>query len=235
MTITVVIDQNKQRIITNDINENNTNLTYLDCSQTNNFNQIPNNLLHLKEIRVSGMIEIPDTLFNITKIIFNTGRIQSNNILLSDSTFDEYKYNHEYGYSYDDEISNNYEHHFYYCLYESDFKIKLNSEIQIYCFNVFADYNEYNDGYVYDFDSFDTICDKEDEKFYNVVTIFHQSKLDEYTNKLNKFNKIKHGFVKFVKIYKHYKHFKILWKIAEYYTKRKYSPNNILMIINLDE
>ena len=130
MTITVVIDQNKQRTITSHINENNTNLIYLDCSQTNEFDKIPDNLLHLKEIRVSGITEIPDTLFNITKIIFNTGSIQSNNILLSDSTFDKYKYN--YGYEYDDEISNNYGHHFYYCLYESDFEITLNDEIDFY-------------------------------------------------------------------------------------------------------
>jgi hypothetical protein len=46
--------------------------------------------------------------------------------------------------------------------------------------------------------------------------------------------KIKNGFIKYVKLWKIYKLFKTLWQIAEYYTKKKYHPNNIHKYINLD-
>ena len=48
--------------------------------------------------------------------------------------------------------------------------------------------------------------------------------------KLNEFYYIN----KIIKWYKHHKKIKILWKIAEYYTKKKYSPENIIKYINLD-
>lgn len=46
--------------------------------------------------------------------------------------------------------------------------------------------------------------------------------------------RINNGFIKFLKLYKKYKFKLTLWKIAEYYTKKKYSPENILKYINLD-
>jgi F0F1-type ATP synthase delta subunit len=45
------------------------------------------------------------------------------------------------------------------------------------------------------------------------------------------------GFVKFLRLYKQYKEkkrLKILWKIAEYYMKKKYHPNNILKYLDLE-
>ena len=45
--------------------------------------------------------------------------------------------------------------------------------------------------------------------------------------------KIKNGFIKFIKLYKYYKIEHILWNIAEYYSAKKYSPNNILNYNNL--
>jgi len=47
--------------------------------------------------------------------------------------------------------------------------------------------------------------------------------------------KIKHGFKKFMILFKKYIFFKKLWKIAEYYTQKKYSPGNILKYIDLDD
>ena len=46
--------------------------------------------------------------------------------------------------------------------------------------------------------------------------------------------RIKTGFLKFIKLYKRYKLFIQLWKIAEYYTAKKYHPNNIHKYITLD-
>lgn len=40
--------------------------------------------------------------------------------------------------------------------------------------------------------------------------------------------------IKIFNLYKTYKKNKILWKIAEYYTAKKYSPKNILKYINLN-
>ena len=54
----------------------------------------------------------------------------------------------------------------------------------------------------------------------NVATIVRQKK-------------IKNGFIQFIKLYKRYKLFIQLWKIAEYYTAKKYHPNNILKYITL--
>ncbi len=45
--------------------------------------------------------------------------------------------------------------------------------------------------------------------------------------------KIRKGLYKFITLYKKYKLFKILWKIAEYYIKKKYAPENILKYIQL--
>jgi hypothetical protein len=47
--------------------------------------------------------------------------------------------------------------------------------------------------------------------------------------------RIKNGFIKFIKLYKKYKWLKTLWKIAEYYTAKKYSPDNIIKYIDLSE
>jgi len=50
---------------------------------------------------------------------------------------------------------------------------------------------------------------------------------------LQRQKKIKLGFIKFIKLYKYSIKSPILWKIAEYYTAKKYSPKNILNYINL--
>ena len=60
------------------------------------------------------------------------------------------------------------------------------------------------------------------DNFYNIDTIDNK-KINEYLSSIC----IKRW-------YKKYKHFKTLWKIAEYYTKRKYSPENILNYVYLE-
>lgn len=51
---------------------------------------------------------------------------------------------------------------------------------------------------------------------------------------INKNNKIRNKLKKIIYKFRRIKQFKILWKIAEYYTAKKYSPNNILKYIKLD-
>jgi hypothetical protein len=60
---------------------------------------------------------------------------------------------------------------------------------------------------------------------------------DEYKTDfliLKRQRKIKKGFIKFVNLYKKYKWLNTLWKIAEYYTAKKYSPKNIFKYIDLE-
>lgn len=52
------------------------------------------------------------------------------------------------------------------------------------------------------------------KEFYKINSIYYVNKIGNW--------------------YKYNKKNKILWKIAEYYIKKKYSPNNILKYINLD-
>ena len=258
MVLVVVIDQCEKRTITDHFDQNDRTLTYLDCSNSKSFNQIPNNLLQLEEIRVSEITEIPETLFNITKIIFNTGKINTDVILLSESSATLYEFNNEFSECNDEsenKINKDCEESFYNQRFESDFVITLRSDIQFYNTSNFADYYDYDDNYDYNFDgydsdihpydsdadsnasfdSFDTTCDKRYNKFYQVLTIRHQSKLDELNNKIVKFNRTKQGLIKFVKLYKYYKLFKTLWKIAEYYSKIKYMPIHIFKYVNLDD
>ena len=63
------------------------------------------------------------------------------------------------------------------------------------------------------------------------LTEIYSDKLD--TNMIiNRQKKIKNGFLKFIKLYKLYRISDTLWKIAEYYIARKYSPNNIIHYID---
>jgi Leucine-rich repeat (LRR) protein len=63
------------------------------------------------------------------------------------------------------------------------------------------------------------------------LTEIYSDKLD--TNMIiNRQKKIKNVFLKFIKLYKLYRISDTLWKIAEYYIARKYSPNYIIHYID---
>ncbi len=70
-------------------------------------------------------------------------------------------------------------------------------------------------------------------------TLINLRKLEFINNKedekiINRNRKIKNTLVKFIKWCKNYIILKKLWKIADYYTSKKYHPNNILQYVNLD-
>ena len=213
---------------------------YIDLSQFKKIKTVPSNLLQLKEIRINDFIDIPDTLFNVDKIILYTGNIfKKNTILISDRVYSDYAY-------YKDESNIN----------GCDFSIKCTGIFKRECYtewDAYSDYN-YDTGYDYNFDdydsdinpydsdnnsgtsfdSFDTISDKTWDKFYTVIENFHAIKIMKFVNQLKRFKQIKNGFKQFLNLYKQYKQFKILWKIAEYYSARKYAPKYILNYTELD-
>jgi hypothetical protein len=61
----------------------------------------------------------------------------------------------------------------------------------------------------------------------------NEIELKQFKKEFYKLNQI-YYVNQIIKWYKHHKKMKILWKIAEYYTKKKYSPENILKHIDLD-
>jgi hypothetical protein len=62
----------------------------------------------------------------------------------------------------------------------------------------------------------------------------NEIELKQFKKEFYKLNQI-HYSNQIIKWYKYHKKMKTLWKIAEYYTKKKYSPENILKHIDLDE
>lgn len=65
------------------------------------------------------------------------------------------------------------------------------------------------------------------------VHLISENNLCNFKQDCLKLHKIQ-SKIKIFNCYKKYKKNKILWKIAEYYTKKKYSPENILKYINLN-
>ena len=77
------------------------------------------------------------------------------------------------------------------------------------------------------FDHYYTPVDNEINFYLNEI------ELKQFKKEFYKLNQI-HYVSQIIRWYKNTKKNKILWKIAEYYTKKKYSPENILKHINLE-
>ena len=79
---------------------------------------------------------------------------------------------------------------------------------------------------------------KYDDSFLKEIDDYKQS--NTYVNVhylkiyIMNYSKCKNGFIKLLKLYKYYKKRKILWEIAEYYTRKKYHPDKILNYIDLN-
>ena len=71
-------------------------------------------------------------------------------------------------------------------------------------------------------------------KLISLKYIYQLNNINNYWNYINKSDKHRLAFIKLQKIFRLRKLFKILWKIAEYYTAKKYSPENVMKFINLD-
>lgn len=110
------------------------------------------------------------------------------------------------------------------------FKSNNNQDIKIDIFNNNKLIIEYNNREYYNMD----------RKYISIIS-FNRAyihKLNE--NSLYKFKQECYDLykiqsqIKIFNLYKKYKKNKILWKIAEYYTAKKYSPEKILKYIDLD-